>query len=52
MNTKRKNMVVHMKSTMVKKENLLISMTLKRLLPVLSFIWFRVFVLRKDMHIM
>ena len=51
-NTRKKNMVLHMKSTMVKKENLLISTTLKRLLPALSFIWFRVFVLRKDMHIM
>ena len=51
-NTRKKNMVMHTKSTMVKKENLLISMTLKRLLPALSFIWFRVFVLRKDMHIM
>ena len=51
-NIRKKNMVMHTKSTMVQKKNLLISTTLKRPLPALSFIWFRVFVLRKDMHIM
>ena len=51
-NMRKKNMVMRMKSIMVQRKNLLISMTLKRLRPALSFIWFRVFVLRKDMHIM
>ena len=50
MHTKR--MVMRTKSIMVQKKNLLISMTLKRLRPALSFILFKDFVLRKDMHIM
>ena len=51
-NLKKKNMVMPMKSILVQKKNLLISMTLKRLRPALSFILLKDFVLRKDMHIM
>ena len=47
-----KSMVMRTKSIMVQKKKLLISMTLKRLRPALSFILFKDFVLRKDMHIM
>ena len=47
-----KSMVMRTKSIMVQKKKLLISMTLKGLRPALSFILFKDFVLRKDMHIM
>ena len=50
--TGTKSMVMRRKSIMVQKKNILISMTLKRLRPALSFILFKDFVLRKDMHIM
>ena len=51
-NMRKKNMVMPMRSILVQKKNLLISMTLKGLRPALSFILLKDFVLRKDMHIM
>ena len=37
--------------SIVKSKNLLINMTLKKLVQASSFIWFKAFVLRKDMEI-